>query len=116
VGNGAKSIFSKGSMNTFRDHLQDTLKQQGGILQTVGKGMSGASPSYVRGVHFIPELIPVFAGLGHRGSYWSGSARVQRWQPPVPVSYKGNKLKVAGNVVNQIEKASKSGSKIASFA
>jgi hypothetical protein len=28
VGNGAKSIFSKGSMNTFRDHLQDTLKQQ----------------------------------------------------------------------------------------
>jgi hypothetical protein len=30
-------------MNTFRDHLQDTLKQQGGILQTVGKGMSGAS-------------------------------------------------------------------------
>jgi hypothetical protein len=34
-----------------------------------------------------------------------------------PSLYKGkNKLKVAGNVVNQIEKASKSGSKIASFA
>jgi hypothetical protein len=53
-------------MNTFRDHLQDTLKQQGGILQTVGKGMSGA-PSYVRGSILAPELIPVFAGLGPQG-------------------------------------------------
>jgi hypothetical protein len=53
-------------MNTFRDHLQDTLKQQGGILQTVGKGMSGA-PSYVRGSILAPELIPVFAGLRAAG-------------------------------------------------
>jgi hypothetical protein len=54
-------------MNTFRDHLQDTLKQQGGILQTVGKGMSGASLPLMLGVHFSPELIPVFAGLRAAG-------------------------------------------------
>jgi hypothetical protein len=68
VANGAKSIFSKGSMNTFRDHLQDTLKQQGGILQTVGKGMSGASLPLMLGASILaPELIPVFAGLGAAG-------------------------------------------------
>jgi hypothetical protein len=103
-------------MNTFRDHLQDTLKQQGGILQTVGKGMSGAL-LLLPGVSPAPDVFA--AGLGAAGVLTGvyGSARVQRWQPPVPVSLQGkNKLKVAGNVVNQIEKASKSGSKIASFA
>jgi hypothetical protein len=61
----------------------------------------------------------VFAGLrGRRGSYRVRSALESSGGNLLsPSLYKGkNKLKVAGNVVNQIEKASKSGSKIASFA
>jgi hypothetical protein len=74
-------------MNTFRDHLQDTLKQQGGILQTVGKGVSLRLPLMLGASILAPELIPVFAGLRAAGVLTgSGSARVQRWQPPVPVS------------------------------
>jgi hypothetical protein len=54
-------------MNTFRDHLQDTLKQQGGILQTVGKGMSGASLPLMLGASILaPELIR-HAGLRAAG-------------------------------------------------
>jgi hypothetical protein len=59
----------------------------------------------------------VFAGLGPQGFTGSTGLLESSGGNLLSPSHKGkNKLKVAGNVVNQIEKASKSGSKIASFA
>jgi hypothetical protein len=119
IAKGAKSIFSKNTANTFRNHLQDTLQEQGKILSTVGKIAAGAAVPLMVGASVLqPELIPLFAGLGAAGVGVGSMGVLESSAGNLlsPSIYKGNKLKATGNVVNQIEKAGKSGSKLASFA
>lgn len=120
VAKGAKSLFSKNTANTFRDHLSDTLKEQGSILQTVGKITSGVALPLMVGASVLqPELIPLFAGLGAAGVGIGGFGLLESsgGNLMTPSIYKGgNKLKTTGKVVNEIEKATKGTTNVAKFA
>ena len=121
IANSTNKLFSKNSMNTFRDKLGGVLAEQGKVLSTVGKIGTGIALNPITlgltGV-LAPELLPfvlgagaLSAGVGAGGMIETAGSNLLK-----PKLYKGNKLQATGNVVNQIEKAGKGGGSIAKFA
>jgi hypothetical protein len=121
IGNTAKSMFSKSNMNTFRNTLQDTLNQQGDVLKKVGgitAGIAGNPLTLGATAILAPELLPFVAGVAGVGALTGGIGMVETSGAGLlsPKLYKGGALNSTGNVVNQIEKATKGGKQIAKFA
>lgn len=120
IGNSAKSIFSKSNMNTFRDHLSDTLKEQGKYLSTAGKiGVGIALPAGLLASAFVPGALPLIAGVGLASGAIGGVGMLESSSGNLltPKLYKGkNGLQTTGAVVNEIEKSAKGTTQITRFA
>jgi hypothetical protein len=106
-------------MNTFRDHLGDTLRDQGKILSTVGKvGMGVALPAGLIASAFIPGALPLVAGLAAASAGIGGVGMLESSGGNLlsPKLYKNKSgLQTTSAVVNQIEKAAKGGTQITKF-
>lgn len=115
----ANSIFSKNNVNEFRNKVSDTLKEQGKILQTVGKISGGVAAPIALASMAFPALMPVAAGLGGLALLAGGTGLIESSSGNLmkPSLYAGkNKLQTTSNVVNQIEKAAKGTANITKFA
>ena len=121
IPNGVNKLFSKSNMNTLRNHVQDTLNQQGNVLKKVGgvvAGLAGNPLTLGMTAAFAPEFLPLVAGVAGAGALTGGVGMIETVGSNLmsPKLYKGNKLNATSNTVNQIEKAIKGGSNIAKFA
>jgi hypothetical protein len=121
IPNGFNKVFSKGNMNTLRDHVQDTLRQQGDILKKVGgitAGLAGNPLTLGITGMLAPQLLPFALGAAGLGAVTGGIGLAETSGANLmsPKLYRGNKLNVTSGVVNQIEKAIKGGANIARFA
>lgn len=121
VPNGANKLFSKSNMNSLRNHVQSTLNQQGNVLKKVGgivAGIAGNPLTLGMTAAFAPEFLPIVAGIAGAGALTGGVGMIEGAGARLmsPKLYKGNKLNVTSNVVNQLEKAVKGGTNIARFA
>ena len=120
AGGAINNVFSKRNLNTFRNHVGDTFREQGKILSTVGKiGTGLALPLALGAAAFMPGALPVILGAGALSGAIGGTGLIEGAVGNLmrPSIYKGkNGLQTTGAVVNQIEKASKGVGAVAKFA
>lgn len=121
IPNGVNKLFSKSNMNSLRNHVQDTLAQQGNVLKKAGgivAGVAGNPLSLAATAFLAPEMLPIVAGVAGLGALSGGVGMIETSGANLlsPKTYRGGGLNATSNTVNQIEKAIKGGSKIARFA
>jgi len=106
-------IFTKDSADKFRDTLSNVLDQQGSILAKAGgiaAGVLGNPVTLGVTAALAPELLPVLAvgaGLSAFGA-GVGGAEVATSGLLQPSTYKGNKAAVTGNVLEKLDKGTRS--------